>query len=52
MDKGVALRIEGAYIDSLSTKYSVRQAILFGSFAKGINHKDGDIDIAIVVIML
>ncbi|HEY5510746.1 MAG TPA: nucleotidyltransferase domain-containing protein [Prolixibacteraceae bacterium] len=49
MDKGEALRIAGAYIDSISTKYSVRQAILFGSFAKGTNHDDSDIDIAIVV---
>ena len=49
MDKGEALRIAGAYIYSISTKYSVRQAILFGSFAKGTNHDDSDIDIAIVV---
>ena len=49
MDKGEALRIASAYIDSISNKYSIRQAILFGSFAKGTNHDDSDIDIAIIV---
>lgn len=49
MDKGEALRIAHAYINSISSKYNVRQAILFGSYAKGTNHADSDIDIAIVV---
>jgi predicted nucleotidyltransferase len=49
MDKREALRIAGLYIDSISTKYSIKQAILFGSFAKGTNHDDSDIDIAIIV---
>lgn len=49
MDKGEALKIAKAYIDSISTKYSIKQAILFGSFAKGTNHEDSDIDIAIIV---
>lgn len=49
MDKGEALKIATAYIDSISSKYNIRQAILFGSFAKGTNHDDSDIDIAIIV---
>ena len=49
MDKGEALKIARTYIDSISTKYSIKQAILFGSFAKGTNHDDSDIDIAIIV---
>lgn len=49
MDKGEALRIASAYIDSISSKYNVQQAIIFGSFAKGTNHDDSDIDIAIIV---
>jgi predicted nucleotidyltransferase len=49
MDKGDALRIASVYIDSISSKYSVQKAILFGSFAKGTNHDDSDIDIAIIV---
>lgn len=49
MDKGEALRIAAAYITSISSKYSIKQALLFGSFAKGTNHDDSDIDIAIIV---
>lgn len=49
MDKNEALRIAQDYIDLIGSKYNVRQAILFGSFAKGTNHNDSDIDIAIVI---
>ena len=49
MDKGEALKIANVYIDSISSKYNIRQAILFGSYAKGTNHDDSDIDIAIIV---
>lgn len=49
MDKGEALRIASAYIESISAKYNIKQAILFGSYAKGTNHDDSDIDIAIIV---
>lgn len=49
MDKREALRIAGVYIDSIRSKYNIKQAILFGSFAKGTNHDDSDIDIAIIV---
>jgi predicted nucleotidyltransferase len=49
MDKRDALIIARAFVDSLRSKYSISQAILFGSFAKGTNHDDSDIDVAIVV---
>ena len=49
MDKNEALNIAINYIDSISSKYSVNKAILFGSFAKGTNHDDSDIDIAIIL---
>ena len=49
MDKAEALRIANHYIDTLSSKYVILQAFIFGSFAKGTNHADSDIDIAIVV---
>jgi uncharacterized protein len=49
MDKREALEIANTYIDFLKTKYSIKQAILFGSFAKGTNHDDSDIDIAIII---
>ena len=49
MDKREALRIAGLYIDLISTKYNIKQAFLFGSFARGTNHDNSDIDIAIIV---
>jgi uncharacterized protein len=48
MDKNEAIKIAKRYIDSISSKYQIESAILFGSFAKGTNHPDSDIDIAIV----
>ncbi len=49
MDKGEALKIANLYVDTISNKYTIIQAFLFGSFAKGTNHDDSDIDVAIVV---
>lgn len=49
MDKGEALKIANKYIDTISNKYVIIQAFMFGSFAKGTNHEDSDIDIAIVI---
>ncbi len=48
MDKKEALRIAKRYIDSISDKFQIESAMLFGSYAKGTNHPDSDIDIAIV----
>jgi uncharacterized protein len=48
MDKNEAIKIAKRYIDSISSKFQIESAILFGSFAKGSNHPDSDIDIAIV----
>ncbi len=48
MDKNEAIRIAKRYIKTISRKYQIENAILFGSFAKGTNHKDSDIDLAIV----
>lgn len=49
MDKGEALKIANLYIDSISNKYTILQAYMFGSFAMGTNHDDSDIDVAVVV---
>ena len=48
MDKNEAIKIAKRYIETISRKYQIENAILFGSFAKGTNHPDSDIDIAIV----
>ncbi len=40
MDKGQAIELARAYIDSLKDKYDIESTILFGSYAKGTNHED------------
>lgn len=49
MDKEEAIKIATVYIDTVSNRFTILQAFLFGSFAKGTNHDDSDIDIALVV---
>ena len=48
MDKSTVIKTIGRYIDSISKKYQIENVILFGSYAKGSNHIDSDIDLAIV----
>ena len=49
MDKGEAIKIAQRYISNLIGKYNIDKAYLYGSFAKGTNHADSDIDLAIVI---
>lgn len=49
MDKRTAYEIAEKYIESIRSKYTISQAFLFGSYAKGTFHDDSDIDIAVVV---
>lgn len=49
MDKRAAFEIAEKYIKSISSKYQISQAFLFGSYAKGSFHDDSDIDIAVIV---
>src|SRR6056297_2003614 len=48
MDKNEAIKTAKRYVESISSKFEIESAILFGSFAKGTNNQDSDIDIAIV----
>ena len=48
MDKSEAIKIAIRYADSIRCKYRIENVILFGSFAKGTNHADSDIDLAII----
>jgi predicted nucleotidyltransferase len=48
MDQSEAIKIAKNYIANISKKYSIESAILFGSYAKGTNHDDSDIDLAII----
>ncbi len=48
MDKNEAIKTAKRYVELISSKFQIESAILFGSFAKGTNNQDSDIDIAIV----
>lgn len=37
------------YIKEISKKFNIKEVYVFGSYAKGTNHEDSDIDIAIVL---
>ena len=40
--------IVNKYVEVILENYKVKAIILFGSYAKGTNHEDSDIDIAII----
>ena len=42
------MEIVQKYVEKVSRKYKIKAIILFGSYAKGTEHKDSDIDIAII----
>lgn len=48
MDKVEAIKIAKRYLNVVSSQYQIESVILFGSFAKGTNHADSDIDLAII----
>jgi len=49
MDKREAIKIAKRYVSNLMKKYNIERVYLYGSFAKGTNHTDSDIDLAIVL---
>jgi predicted nucleotidyltransferase len=49
MDKREIVKIAEDYISSVSSKFALQKAILFGSYAKGDFRADSDIDIALVL---
>lgn len=48
MDKNAAIKIAALYANKISKKFQVESVLIFGSFAKGTNHPDSDIDLAII----
>lgn len=48
IDIGILKSVE-EYIKEISKYYSIQEAYLFGSYAKGTNHEDSDIDIAVII---
>jgi predicted nucleotidyltransferase len=49
MDKKQAIDIAKRYIELIKNRFSIQDAILFGSFAKKTNQEDSDIDVAIIL---
>jgi predicted nucleotidyltransferase len=49
MDKREALTTAQRYVDSISKKYELTRAFIFGSYAKGNYHAYSDIDVAVVI---
>jgi len=49
MDKNDALRIARQYASVIKTNYDCRQVFMFGSYAKGTNREESDIDIAVIL---
>lgn len=48
MDKKQTLNIVGKYVTAVKKKYDLKKALLFGSYARGTNYNDSDIDIALI----
>lgn len=48
VDVDIMKRVE-KYVEEISKYYNIKGAYLFGSYAKGTNNEDSDIDVAIVV---
>ena len=42
------MEIVQKYVEKVCEKYQVKAIILFGSYAKGTEHEDSDIDIAVI----
>ncbi|MCD6118130.1 nucleotidyltransferase domain-containing protein [bacterium] len=49
MDKKDVLKIARQFASLLMTKYDCKQMFLFGSYAKGTNQEESDIDIAVIL---
>lgn len=50
MGKKEAIAILKKYIKFLvDNKYKIKEAYLFGSYARGMNHEDSDIDVAVFI---
>lgn len=48
MGKEEAINIAKKYVQKVSEQYIIKNAMLFGSYAKGTNNEDSDIDIALI----
>ncbi len=49
MDKNDALKIARQYASVIKTNYDCKQVFMFGSYIKGTNREESDIDIAVIL---
>lgn len=49
MDKNEAIKLAGEYKNLVRKHFDVEEVVLFGSYSKGTQNEDSDIDIAIVM---
>jgi predicted nucleotidyltransferase len=49
LSKDEVIKIANGFLELIRKKHDVRQAYLFGSFAKGVERNYSDVDIAIVL---
>ncbi|GHU91012.1 hypothetical protein FACS1894155_10130 [Bacteroidia bacterium] len=49
MDKREAVMAAQRYVNTISGKYQLSRALVFGSYVKGKQHSSSDIDVAIVM---
>ena len=47
-NKQIYTRIEG-FVEAIIREYNPEKIVLYGSYAKGTNHSESDIDIAVIV---
>ena len=43
------MKIVKKYVDAISKNFNIKEVYVFGSYAKGTNHEDSDIDVAVVL---
>ena len=49
MDKKQAIEKVAEFIEAIKIKYHPQKVVLFGSYAKGTNNDNSDIDVAVIV---
>ncbi len=49
MDKNDALKIASQYASVVKRNYDCKQIFMFGSYVKGTNREESDIDIAVIL---
>ena len=49
MDKSEAIKIANRFANAVISNYECIEVILFGSYIRGTNHEESDIDVAVIL---